>query len=104
MSVTTAPPPIPDRFAVPPEPVLQLTVGQYHEMARAGVLQDGEPIELLEGWLVNKMIKVPTAFRQSHVRKCRLARWRAGCWGSWFDRHPGADHHATTANRNRTSP
>jgi len=59
MSVTTAPPPIPKRFAVPPEPVLQLTVGQYHEMARAGVLQDGEPIELLEGWLVNKMTKYP---------------------------------------------
>jgi Uma2 family endonuclease len=59
MSVTTAPPPISKRFAVPPEPVLQLTVGQYHEMARAGVLQDGEPIELLEGWLVNKMTKYP---------------------------------------------
>ncbi len=59
MSVATAPPPTSERFAVPPEPVLQLTVGQYHEMARAGVLQDGEPIELLEGWLVNKMTKYP---------------------------------------------
>jgi len=71
MSVTTAPPPIPKRFAVPPEPVLQLTVGQYHEMTRAGVLQDGEPIELLEGWLVNKMIKNPP--HRVAVRKCRLA-------------------------------
>jgi len=48
-----------DRLAVPPEPVLPLTVEQYHEMARAGILLDSDPIELLEGWLVGKMTKDP---------------------------------------------
>jgi len=48
-----------DRFAVPPEPVLPVTVEQYHEMASAGVFLDGDPIELLEGWLVEKMAKDP---------------------------------------------
>jgi Uma2 family endonuclease len=59
MSVATAGPTSSDRFALPPEPVLQFTVDQYHEMARTGILVDGEPIELLEGWLVNKMTKYP---------------------------------------------
>jgi hypothetical protein len=44
---------------VPPEPVLRLTVEQYHGMIRAGILVDGDPIELLEGWLVQKMTKYP---------------------------------------------
>lgn len=59
MTVATAGPVSSDRFALPPEPVLQFTVDQYHEMARTGILADGEPIELLEGWLVNKMTKYP---------------------------------------------
>lgn len=59
MTVATAPPATSERFALPPEPVLQFTVAQYHEMARTGILVDGEPIELLEGWLVNKMTKYP---------------------------------------------
>jgi Uma2 family endonuclease len=59
MGVTTASPLVSDRFAVPPEPVLPLTIEQYHEMARAEILRDGDPIELLEGWLVRKMTKSP---------------------------------------------
>ena len=53
MSVDTLPPSATRRFAVPPEPVLPLTVGQYHDMIRSGALESGAPIELLEGWLVN---------------------------------------------------
>jgi len=34
-------------------------VHQYHEIARAGTLVDGDPIELLEGWMVRKMTKDP---------------------------------------------
>jgi Uma2 family endonuclease len=48
-----------NRCAVPPEPVLQLTVEQYHEMTGAGILVEGDPIELLEGWLVRKVTKYP---------------------------------------------
>lgn len=33
----------------------KLSVRQYHQMIAAGILPDGEPIELLEGYLVLKM-------------------------------------------------
>jgi Uma2 family endonuclease len=59
MSVATLEPTAAGRFAVPPEPVLPLTVGQYHAMIRAGELESGATIELLEGWLVTKMTKSP---------------------------------------------
>lgn len=42
---------------IPPEPVLPLGVEQYREMIRAGILENGAPAELLEGWLVKKMTK-----------------------------------------------
>lgn len=71
MSVATLEAFAPQRFAVPPEPVLPLTVGQYHAMIRAGELDSGSPIELLEGWLVTKMIKNPP--HRVAVRKCRIA-------------------------------
>lgn len=59
MSPVTLQPPAACRFALPPEPVLPLTVPQYHAMIDAGALESGAPIELLEGWLVTKMIKNP---------------------------------------------
>jgi Uma2 family endonuclease len=36
----------------PPLPVYRLSVGQYHEMIRAGILTQDDPVELLEGVLV----------------------------------------------------
>jgi Uma2 family endonuclease len=33
----------------------RFTVDEYHQMIRAGVLLDGEPVELLEGWMVKKV-------------------------------------------------
>jgi hypothetical protein len=45
--------------AVPDEPVLPLTVEAYHALRQAGALADGDPIELLEGFLVRKMTKGP---------------------------------------------
>ncbi len=33
----------------------RLSVEQYHEMARAGILTEDDPVELLEGWLIYKM-------------------------------------------------
>ena len=38
---------------------LCLSVEQYHEMARAGILTRDDRVELLEGWLVAKMTKHP---------------------------------------------
>jgi Uma2 family endonuclease len=59
MSTTTQPlaaPPIGD-LDVPDVPIYRLTVEQYRAMARAGILDEDDPVELLEGWLVQKMTK-----------------------------------------------
>lgn len=66
MSVLTMPPSGP---APPPEPIARLTIDQYHAMIKAGILTDGDPIELLEGWLVEKMPK-----NRPHIRSTRKVR------------------------------
>ena len=43
----------------PPEPIWRLSVEQYHEMIDAGILDEDDPVELLEGWLIPKMPKNP---------------------------------------------
>lgn len=59
MTVTHVGEVFPVRLSVPPEPVAELSVAQYHAMLRAGVLEQSAPIELLDGWLVKKMTKDP---------------------------------------------
>lgn len=49
----------PSFVAVPTDPIWRLQVQQYHDMIRAGILTDDDPVELLEGWLVTKMPKNP---------------------------------------------
>jgi hypothetical protein len=43
--------------AVPTYPIWHLSVEQYHEMARVGILTDDDAVELLERWLITKMTK-----------------------------------------------
>ncbi len=45
--------------AVPTEPIWRLSVDQYHAMIQSGILTDDDRVELLEGWLVQKMSKNP---------------------------------------------
>ncbi len=55
--------------SVPPAPaesLWRLSVEQYHDMARQGILEDGDPIELLEGLLVAKMTISPSHHRTTH--------------------------------------
>jgi len=62
MSVSTPPDaPAIDRPppAVPSDPIWRLSVAQYHDMIRAGILTEDDPVELLDGWLVSKMTKNP---------------------------------------------
>jgi Uma2 family endonuclease len=56
---------------VPPEPIWRFTVQQYHEMIRAGIFIDDDPVELLDGWLVPKMPKNPA--HRVLTRKLRKA-------------------------------
>ncbi len=56
MSAIATPPPItPAPEFLENAGFRQFTVEEYHRMIRAGILIDGEPIELLEGWMVKKM-------------------------------------------------
>lgn len=52
---------------IPTEPICRISVEQYHDMIRVGILNSDDPIELLEGWLVRKMAKNPP-----HVVACEL--------------------------------
>jgi Uma2 family endonuclease len=61
MSVATQSIPAPSSHdtGVPDVPIYRLSVKQYHAMAKAGILTEEDHIELLEGWLVQKMTKHP---------------------------------------------
>src|SRR5262249_50801339 len=55
---------------VPARRVYRLSVAQYHAMIGAGILKDGDPVELLEGVLVRKMTKNPPhRVATRHVRR-----------------------------------
>ncbi len=55
--------------AIPAEDLYRLTVEQYHAMLHAGILKDGDPVELLEGLLVQKMTKnLPHTFATQQLR------------------------------------
>ena len=46
-------------LTIPPEPVWRLSVERYHQIVETGILTKDDPIELLEGWLIQKMPKNP---------------------------------------------
>ena len=57
---TSQTPPIASLIASKPDDFIwRLSVEQYQEMIRAGILTADDPVELLEGWLVYKMPKNP---------------------------------------------
>ena len=59
----------------------RLSVEQYHDMASQGILVDGDPVELLEGLLVEKMTISP--MHRLVTRLVRLALERvvpSGCY------------------------
>lgn len=47
------------RSIAPPDLIWRLEVVQYHEMIAAGILTEKDPVELLDGCLVPKMVKNP---------------------------------------------
>ncbi len=57
------------RAAVPSELIFQLSLDQYHQMIRAGILTEDDPVEPLDGWLVYKMPK-----NRQHTIATRHAR------------------------------
>jgi Uma2 family endonuclease len=59
MPIQTPPVAVPLPPAVPDEPIYRLSVEQYHQMIECGIIDDDAPVELLEGWLVQKVGKNP---------------------------------------------
>ncbi|MBI4607183.1 MAG: Uma2 family endonuclease [Planctomycetes bacterium] len=56
-STTNLLPPIAPQL--PPLPVRRFTVEEYQRMGQAGVLSEDDRVELLEGWIVPKMVHNP---------------------------------------------
>ncbi len=56
------------------EQLWRISVENYHEMIRAGILQSSDPIELLEGWLILKMPKKPPHVIASELFRDALGR------------------------------
>lgn len=65
---------------VPPVPVLRLSVEQYHQMGRAGILAPASRVELLEGWLVPQMMKNPAHRIATEAVRCQLERLLPAGW------------------------
>jgi Uma2 family endonuclease len=55
----------------PAERIRRLTVAEYRRMAQAGILTPDDRVELLEGWLVEKMTKNPP--HRIATRRTRVA-------------------------------
>jgi Uma2 family endonuclease len=58
----------------------RLSVEQYHQMLETGILNDGDPIELLEGLLVRKMTKKPRHTLVNQTSRDVLARHLPAGW------------------------
>src|SRR5947208_2789285 len=68
-------------FPSHPPPSRRFSVEEFHRMIQAGVLDEDEPIELLDGLIVPKMVKNPrhdaTVDAAREVIECRLPPgWR----------------------------
>lgn len=66
--------------ALPEVPVRRFTVEEYHRMLAAGILQEDEPIELLEGLLVPKMTRNPPhdlalGLLEDAINRCLPSGW-----------------------------
>ncbi len=46
-------------FAAPTASLWRWSVEKYHEMVRTGIIDEDDPVELLDGWIVQKMTKSP---------------------------------------------
>jgi hypothetical protein len=49
----------PQNQRLPPFPVRRFTVAEYHRLGEVGVLTEDDRVELLEGWIVPKMMHNP---------------------------------------------
>jgi Uma2 family endonuclease len=71
---------MPPPLAPPPEPIWRLSVAQYQEMINTGILDEDDPVELLEGWLIPKMPKKPRHIVAKGIASDALTRLLPPGW------------------------
>lgn len=80
LTPTTPPAAPPKRYYLAQATFRKFTLAEYHKMIADGVLQDGEPYELLEGNLVHKMSRGTKHDRAIQVLTNRLVRMAPVGW------------------------
>ena len=78
MTTTFAKPPA--RVASDPDRLHQFSVAEYHQMIQAGILTPDNRVELLEGWIVNKMSQNPPHVSSVSRIVRRVARFLPDDW------------------------
>jgi Uma2 family endonuclease len=69
-----------DAPILPTEPIWRMSVERYHEMIEAGLLTEDDPVELLEGWLVEKMPKKTPHTLATGLTRTTLERLAPSGW------------------------
>jgi hypothetical protein len=67
-------------LTVPNQPIWGFNVRQYHQMIDIGILTADDPVEILEGWIIEKMPKNPphgianklTRRKNQHIRNVKI--------------------------------
>jgi len=67
-------------LTIPTAPIWRLSLVQYHDMVRTGILTDDDPVEFLEGLLVTKMPKNPPHSLATHLTRDSLLRIVPSGW------------------------
>ncbi|MBI4953002.1 MAG: Uma2 family endonuclease [Myxococcales bacterium] len=69
-----------DTGQLPPFPVRRFTVDEYHRLGAAGVLGEDDGVELLEGWIVPKMVHNPPHDNAVELADEALRPWLPPGW------------------------
>lgn len=78
-TMTFAPKPL-ERIANDPLWIRRWSVAEYHEMIETGILSPDHRVELLEGWIVNKMPQKPPHASSVTRVNSRVAKFRPEGW------------------------
>lgn len=87
----------------PDDLIWRLSVGQYHEMIRTGILTADDPVELLAGWLVYKMPKDPPHRIATRLAQQALETVTPEGWYVVYSRTASACSLVTPGNHSRKS-
>jgi hypothetical protein len=79
--MTIPPPPGQARYQIPPFPVRQFTVDEFHLLIQAGIFGHDERFELLDGWITPKMVRNPPHdYHLTQTMRALLARLPPPGW------------------------